>query len=89
MATVAFRVPSKELPKNWAEKVGADPDVEVEVTLSTEDRQDLDVDAEIQARGLSLENNPAIGMWADREEMKETSGYLKNLRKPRQLPDAS
>lgn len=50
--------------------------------------EDDELDAEIQARGLSLENNPAIGMWADREEMKNVEGYVRNLRKPRPFKNA-
>ncbi|MBF0380534.1 MAG: hypothetical protein HQL69_05915 [Magnetococcales bacterium] len=85
MATVAFRVQSKDLPKSWAEKVGANPDTEVEVTLCTDNQQGLDLNKEIQAKGLNLKNNPAIGMWAGRKDMQDTSEYLRNLRQPRKF----
>ncbi len=31
------------------------------------------------------EKDPAIGMWADREDMKDVDGWLRKIRKPRYL----
>jgi prevent-host-death family protein len=30
--------------------------------------------------------DPAIGMWADRADMKDVEGWVRSLRKPRYLP---
>jgi prevent-host-death family protein len=34
---------------------------------------------------LKLTDYPAIGMWADREDMKDVDGWLRKIRKPRYL----
>lgn len=33
--------------------------------------------------GAELVNNPAIGIWADREDMQDTEAYVDNLRRNR------
>jgi hypothetical protein len=38
-------------------------------------------------KGADLANHPAIGMWADREEMKDLHAWLKKIRTPRYLRD--
>ncbi len=35
--------------------------------------------------GSEPEKDPAIGMWADREDMKDVDGWLRKIRKPRYL----
>ena len=35
------------------------------------------------ASGLSLRDDPAVGMWDDRPDMADPSAYVRNARKPR------
>lgn len=32
---------------------------------------------------MKLSDYPAVGMWADREDMKDVDGWLRKIRKPR------
>lgn len=34
---------------------------------------------------IRVEDHPAFGMWADREDMKDVHAWLKNIRTPRYL----
>jgi prevent-host-death family protein len=34
---------------------------------------------------MGVEDHPAFGMWADRDEMKEVHAWLKKIRTPRHL----
>jgi len=37
-------------------------------------------------RPLPLAEHPSVGIWADREDMKDVNAWLRKVRKPRPLP---
>ena len=40
-----------------------------------------------QRKAARLPDDPAFGMWADREDMKDVHAWLKKIRTPRYLRD--
>lgn len=73
MTTTVFRVRSGELPKPWAERVGAFHDTEVEVTLSTNEQQTetlksrlkrslAEANQRITVDTFKIENDPIFSM---------------------------
>ena len=43
--------------------------------------------AAARMKGHDLANDPAVGMWADREDMKDVHAGLRKIRTPRYLRD--
>jgi antitoxin (DNA-binding transcriptional repressor) of toxin-antitoxin stability system len=41
------------------------------------------IGGEAEKPTINAEDHPAFGMWADRDDMKDVAGYVRNLRKRR------
>ncbi len=53
------------------------------VTLSVRGREVGEIVPRNESDDESVANDPAVGMWADREDMKNPSKYVRDLRKGR------
>lgn len=53
MTTATLMVRGRELPKPWMERLGAAPDTEVKVTLTTSDQQVEELQSDIEDFNLS------------------------------------
>jgi hypothetical protein len=71
-----------DLPTAWQAKLQATLDTKVTVRIDQEEVKPAQ-------RFHDLSNNPMVGMWADREDMRDVSAYVRKLREPRYLPDGS
>jgi hypothetical protein len=69
----------EELPEAWRVKLAKPPDARVTVRIEEEARES--VAAEIET-GKPIED-PAFGIWRDREDMADVEGYLRKIRAPR------
>jgi len=76
-----FRV--SDLPPQWAQRLEMRPEQTVTVRIETEA-----VQAPCTPETL-LTNDPAFGMWRDREDMADVSAFVQQLRAPRYAPDGS
>ena|GEM_PF-1080532 len=56
-------------------------DDEVEVVVVAHPPQESELER--------IMRHPAFGMWADREDMKDSAAYVRNLRRPRYVQDGS
>jgi hypothetical protein len=71
-----------ELPEAWQAKLQVALDTKVTVRIDQED-------VKTEQRFHDLSNNPMVGMWSDREDMRDVAAYARKLREPRYLPDGS
>jgi hypothetical protein len=79
---VIEHVPIAELPEAWQARLQATLDTKVTVRI---DKEEITT----ERRFHDLSNNPMVGMWSDREDMRDVAAYVRNLREPRYLPDGS
>ncbi|MBI5720592.1 MAG: hypothetical protein HZC37_23180 [Burkholderiales bacterium] len=82
-AVVFEHVPVAELPEKWREKLAQASDALVTVRIEAEEAQ-TDVPAE-----AFVTDDPAFGIWRDREDMADVSAYVRKLRQPRYNRDGS
>lgn len=79
MSAVVFEhVPVAELPAAWRAKLAKAGDALVTVRI----------EEEAQASD-SLADDPLFGMWRDREDMADVSGYVRSIRASRFNDDGS
>ena len=71
-----------ELPQQWAQRLKARPEQTVTVRIDTEPEAPT-----VQAVQTFVTDDPAFGIWRDREEMADVSAYLRKLRAPRYTRD--
>ena len=86
-AIVIEHVPLAELPLAWREKLatGAGADTRVTVRIEEESQQ-----AEPAGLAEYFEtDDPAFGMWRDREDMSDVAAYIRRIRAPRFAQDGS
>ena len=81
-AIVIEHVPVAELPPAWRAKLAKSTDALVTVRI----------EEEAQAAAPSEEfvtDDPAFGIWRDREDMADMAAYVRKLREPRYRRDGS
>ncbi len=71
-----------ELPRQWAQRLKARPEQTVTVRIETEPETPAS-----QAAETFVTDDPAFGIWRDREEMGDVQTYLRKLRAPRYTRD--
>jgi hypothetical protein len=79
---VIENVPIAELPVAWQAKLQGASGAKVTVRIDQEVKK-------TEQRFHDLSNNPMVGMWSDREDMRDVAAYVRKLREPRYLPDGS
>ena len=67
---------ASELPSQWVSQLKADPEQTVTVRIETEP-------AGAEAAQTFATDDPAFGIWRDREETADVEAYLRLLRAPR------
>jgi hypothetical protein len=77
-AVVIEHVKVSELPENWRMRLRAAANARVTVRIEEEAEQAAANQAEPFAT-----NDPAFGIWRDREDMADVEAYLRKLRAPR------
>ena len=68
---------ASELPQQWAQRLNAKPGQTVTVRIDTEPERVASV-AE-----AFVTDDPAFGIWRDREDMASVETYVRRLRAPR------
>ena len=84
-AVVFEHVPIDELPSAWRDKLV--PSAETHVTVRIE--QELAASAVPLDDAGFVSNDPAFGIWRDREDVADVQAYLRELRAPRYASDGS
>ena len=74
---------ASELPQQWAQRLKVLPEQTVTVRIETEATQTA------QAPEAFVTNDPAFGIWRDREDMADVPAYVRQLRAARYAPDGS
>ena len=72
-AVVIERVPFADLPLAWQAKLQMMTSAQVRVRIEQEDEQPVPFET----------NDPAFGIWRDREDMADVQAYVRKLREPR------
>ena len=75
-AIVIEHVPVAELPAAWRDKLRQLPDAHVTVRIEEE------VAAVVPDQQF-VTDDPAFGIWRDREDMADVAAYVRKLREPR------
>lgn len=74
-AVVFEHVPLADLPRAWRDKLHLAASAQVRVRIEEEKEEVLPT---------PLENNdPAFGIWRDRQDMDDVQAYVRKLRTPR------
>jgi len=81
-AIVIEHVKVSDLPEAWREKLPANDDARVTVRIETETTP-----AKEQASEEFVTDDPAFGIWRDREDMADVDAYVRKLRAPRYTGD--
>ena len=68
---------ASELPQQWAQRLRAKPEQTVTVRIETEPEPVAETAAAF------VTDDPAFGIWRDREDMADVEAYLRKLRAPR------
>lgn len=77
-AVVIEHVKVNELPEEWRERLHAREGSLVTVRIEQENEPTAARSAELAAG-----NDPAFGIWREREDMDDVEAYLRRLRSPR------
>lgn len=80
-AVVFEHVPVADLPEHWRAKLAQSPGALVTVRIESEAKPDADE--------TFVTDDPAFGMWRDREDVAGVAAYVSKLRAPRYRPDGS
>lgn len=67
---------ASELPTQWAQQLNTKPEQTVTVRIETEPEPAAETAA-------FMTDDPAFGIWRDREDMADVEAYLRKLRAPR------
>lgn len=73
-----------ELPRKWAQQLTAKPEQTVTVRIETEFDETV-----TEATETFVTDDPAFGIWRDREEMADVEAYINTLRAARYGRDGS
>lgn len=79
-AVVFEHVPVAELPEKWREKLAKAGDALVTVRIEEE--------VPAQPAEPFVTDDPAFGIWRDREDMADLAAYVHKIRQPRFNRDA-
>lgn len=82
-AVIIEHVNVADLPETWRAKLSASQSARVTVRIEPEETP-----AHPDATGF-VTNDPAFGIWRDREDMTDVEAYLRKLRAPRYNRDGS
>ncbi len=74
---------ASELPQQWAQRLKVRPEQTVTVRIETEATQTT------HAPETFVTNDPAFGIWRDREDMADVPAYVRQLRAARYSLDGS
>ncbi|MCB1983475.1 MAG: hypothetical protein KDF63_16765 [Rhodoferax sp.] len=80
-ALVFEHVPVAELPEKWRNKLATAGDVLVTVRIEQEPQSAPAEDF--------VTDDPAFGIWRDRDDMADVAAYVREIRQPRYKRDAS
>lgn len=82
MSTIVIEhVALNELPAAWRKQLAAAPDARVTIRIEEE--------VAPLPRSAAANDNPLFGMWQDRTDITDVDDYLRKLRSPRYLQDAT
>ena len=81
-AIVIEHVPVAELPSAWREKLAQSPNARVTVRIEEEPQSDVPNEE-------FLTDDPAFGIWRDRQDMPDVAAYVRKLREPHYGRDGS
>ena len=81
-AVVIEHVPVAELPEKWRAKLPQAGSATVTVPI------DEEAQAGVPTEGF-VTDDPAFGIWRDREDMADVAAYVRKLREPRYGRDGS
>jgi hypothetical protein len=80
MTAVVFEhVPLSELPAAWRLKLPTMSSAQVRVRIESDDAESVAFET----------NDPAFGIWRDREDIADVQAYVRKLREPRYMRDGS
>ena len=74
---------ASELPQQWAQRLKVRPEQTVTVRIETEATQTA------QTPESFVTDDPAFGIWCDREDMADVPAFVRQLRAARYSPDGS
>jgi hypothetical protein len=80
-AVVFEHVPVAELPQKWREKLASVGSATVTVRIEEEAQA-------VPAEEFTTDD-PAFGIWRDREDMADVAAYMRKIRQPRDHRDGS
>ena len=80
-AIVIEHVPVAELPEKW--RIQLPEGSEALVTVRIEEEAPAELAEEFAT------DDPAFGIWRDREDMSDVAGYVRQIRQPRYARDGS
>ncbi len=84
-AIVIEHVPVEELPEAWRAKLAQSTDMHVTVRIEEEELSA----ATTPAAEAFVTDDPAFGIWRDREDMADVDAYIRRIRAPRFNRDGS
>ena len=85
MDTIVFEhVPVADLPQAWREKLAQPAGARVTVRIEAEEQT-----AATAAAEAFVTDDPAFGIWRDREDMADVEAYVRRIRAPRFNRDGS
>jgi hypothetical protein len=76
-----------ELPQEWVERLRAKPGHTVTVRIETEPERVVQTVQDNAAAFVT--DDPAFGIWRDREDIADVDSYMRQLRTPRHRRDGS
>jgi hypothetical protein len=82
-AVIIEHVKASELPPQWARHLRISPEQAVRVCIEPEET------VTVQERVDFVTDDPAFGIWRDREDMADVEAYVRKLRAPRYDRDGS
>lgn len=74
---------ASELPQQWAQRLKVRPEQTVTVRIETEATQTA------PPPETFVTDDPAFGIWRDREDMADVPAFVRQLRAARYSPDGS
>jgi hypothetical protein len=77
-AVTIEHVPVTDLPPDWQRKLHAASASHVTVRIEEEPATGV-----ASPTPSSLATNPLVGLWRDRDEIKDVAAYVRSLRRPR------
>ena len=82
-AVIIEHVKVSDLPATWRAKLPVPEVARVTVRIETEEAPPA------QETGGYVTNDPAFGIWRDREDMADVDAYIRKLRAPRYNRDGT